>query len=385
MSAVKPPKPWPLDGQGRPKRRVAVPDNRGIYWRTDGLFEVGYRDADGRLRWRGPFETITAARAERGDAKARARAGERESVNPRLKFSQAAERWLDEQVVELRPATRAIYRNAIKNHLLPRWGSRRMDAIDVTDAARLVRELRAQGLSEWTIAGILKAAGRVFKFARRHCRWRGENPLDLLEKGERPKVATTRERRIFEGDELAQTVAALWEPWTTLFRLAAVVGARESELLGLWWEDLELDDLAAATIRFAFQVDRDGVRVALKTDESKARLPLPRSAALMLLEHKARTPAPTTPESFVFATRQGRPLHQRNVLRALYLAQERARDADGRPTFPELFAHDERGHLVVDVDGEYLVRKVGRRELRLPDFHSLRHGAAMDCLDAEEA
>src|SRR3954470_10968199 len=134
MSAVKPPKPWPLDGQGRPKRRVGVPDNRGIYWRADGLFEVGYRDADGRLRWRGPFETITAARAERGDAKTRARAGERESANPRLKFGQAAERWLADQVVELRPATRAIYRNAIKNHLVPRWGSRRMDAIDVTDA-----------------------------------------------------------------------------------------------------------------------------------------------------------------------------------------------------------------------------------------------------------
>ena len=26
-----------------------------------------------------------------------------------------------------------------------------------------------------------------------------------------------------------------------------------------------------------------------------------------------------------------------------------------------------------------------RRDLRLPDFHALRHGAAMDCDDAEEA
>ena len=30
-------------------------------------------------------------------------------------------------------------------------------------------------------------------------------------------------------------------------------------------------------------------------------------------------------------------------------------------------------------------RDVKRRELRLPDFHALRHGAAMDCDDAEEA
>src|SRR3954451_12443416 len=120
MSPLKPPRPWALDGAGAPKRRVAVCGDRGVYWRPDGLFEVGYRDADGRLRWRGPFETITAARAARGDARTRARAGERESANPRLRFGEAADRWLAEQVAELRPATRAIYRNAVRNHLGPR-------------------------------------------------------------------------------------------------------------------------------------------------------------------------------------------------------------------------------------------------------------------------
>jgi integrase len=202
---------------------------------------------------------------------------------------------------------------------------------------------------------------------------------------ERPKVRAAGERRIFEGEELAETLTASSEPWTTLFRLAGVVGGRESELLGLWWEDLDLRDLDAATIRFAFQVDRDGERVPLKTEESKARLPLPRSTALMLLEHKARTPAPTTPRSFVFGTRNGGPLGQRNVLRAIYRAQERARTPDGLPTFPELFEADQLGHLVVREDGDFVPCKVGLRELRLPTFHALRHGAAMDCDDAEEA
>jgi integrase len=342
MSALKPPRPWPRDKNGKPKRRVAVPGNTGVYWRADGTFEVGYRDADGRQRWRGPFDTLTEARAARGDARAWARGGERESANPRLKFGEAADRWLAEQVVELRPTTGAIYGNAIRNHLAPRWGDRRMDAIDVTDAARLVRELRAQGLSEWTIAGILKAAGRVFKFARRHCRWRGENPVGLLEGGERPKVSASPERRIYTGEELVQTLAASTEPWTTVFRLAGVVAGRQSELLGLWWENLD--------------------------------------------EHKARTRAPTGPRLYVFGTRTGRPVNQREVLRALHRAQERARDADGRPTFPELFEHDERGHLVVDDDGGYVLRDVPRKELPpLPDFDALRHTAAMDCDDAEEA
>lgn len=385
MSPVKPPRPWPLDKAGKPKRRVGVPGNRGVYWRSDGLLEVGYQDADGRWRWRGPFQTITAARAARDEAKTKARGGVRESADPRLKFGEAADRWLAEQVSQLRPSTRASYTSYVENHLRPRWGGRRLDAIEVTDAAALVRELRAAGLAEWTISGVCRAANRVFKFARRHCAWRGDNPFQELDKGERPKVSTTPERRIYVGGELAQVLDASTEPWTTLFRLASVVAGRESELLGLWWQDLDLRDLGAATIRFGFQADRDGKRVELKTEESKATLPLPRSAALMLLEHEARTPAPTSPTSYVFGTRTGRPLGQRNVLRALYRAQERARTPDGLPTFPELFEHDERGHLVVDDDGNYVPRDVKRRELRLPDFHALRHGAAMDCDDAEEA
>jgi integrase len=382
---LRPPRPWPLDKNGKPKRRVAVPENRGIYWRADGLLEVGYRDADGRLRWRGPYETITAARAGRGDAKAKARSGERESASPRLKFGEAADRWLAEQVIELRRQTRDAYASHVRHHLRPRWGNRRMDAIDVTDAARLVRELRASGMAESSINRVLRAANRVFKFARRHCGWRGENPLELLERGERPKVSATPERRIYSEDELAQTLAVSWEPWTTIFRLARDVGGRESELLGLWWENLDLRDPARATIRFTHQLDRDGERVELKTEESKATLPLPRASVRMLLEHKARTRAPTTQRSYVFATRDGKPLGQRNLMRVLYTAQERARDTDGRPTFPELFQHDERGHLLVDEHGNPVRRDVKRRELRLPTFHALRHGAAMDCDDAEQA
>jgi hypothetical protein len=133
-----------------------------------------------------------------------------------------------------------------------------MDAIAVDDAAQLVRALRAAGLAESTIQGVLVAAGRIFKFARRRMRFSGDNPIGLLESGERPRLADAPERRIYTAEELAQVLAASWEPWTTLFRLANVEAGRESELLRLWWENLSLSDLDAATIAFTHQVDRRG-------------------------------------------------------------------------------------------------------------------------------
>ena len=370
--------------QATPARRTRV--ERNIYVRGDGkTYEVGYRDSASKQRWKVVAGGITAARRERDaliGAKAR---GEVVRPNPRLRFGEAADKWLAEQVAELRPATRAIYANAVNLHLRPRWGNRRIDHLTVDDAAKLIRELRAYGLAEWTISGIVKAGNRVFRFAQRRLGWHGVSPFTLLESGERPRVSQTPERRVYEDDELVQTLTASTEPWTTLFRLASIVGGRESELLGLWWADLDLTDLSAATIRFTHQVDRQGQRVELKTDEAKAVLPLPRTAALMLLEHRARS-SHTGPRSFVFATKTGRAVSQRNVLRALYQAQERARTPEGTPTFPELFEHDAHGHLIVSEHGEYVLRRVPRRELPpLPDFHALRHGAAMDCDDAEEA
>jgi integrase len=373
----------PSSGEnGRPpSRRVRI--ERNLYERPDGVLELGYRDSTGKQRWQRLGRVgIKQARAER-DALLGARGkGERIVPSPRLRFGQATERWLAEEVAERRPSTHAAHGYAVK-HALKRWQNRRLDAISADDCAQLVRRLRAEGLAGSYIASVLGCADQVFRFARRRLRWQGSSPVADLLSSERPRAGSP-ERRVYVGDELAQTIAATGEPWATLFRLAAVVGGRESELLGLWWENLVLADVDRAAIAFTHQVDRRGVRVPLKTDESKAVLPLPRATALMMLEHKARS-LHTGPRAFVFATRTGRAISQRNLLRALYRAQEQARDGDGRPTFPDLFEHDEHGHLVVDAKGRFVVRQVKRRELDVPDFHAIRHCAAMDCEDVEEA
>jgi|1186.fasta_scaffold22243_3 integrase len=366
-------------------RRKRVPGrlNVGVYERPDGRFEIGFTDANGRQRWRGPFDTITSARVERAKAVGNAADGRPVAADPRLTFGRAADAWL-EYVGGLRPATQDVYGRHLRLHLRPNFGSRRLSAISARDVATYVSRKQAAGLGAWSVKGHLTVLSAVFAYAARHLGFVGMSPVAQLVARERPNVRATGERRVYTPDELVQTLAASAEPWRTLIELADIVGGRESELLGLWWENLDLSDPATATIRFTHQVDRRGVRVPLKTEESMATLPLPRVAAWMLRRHRMRSPY-SGPQAFVFATRTGRAISQRDVLRAIYRAQQRARRPDGTPTFPELFEHDVRGHLVVDERGRFVLRKVKRRELGLPTFHALRHGAAMSCEDAEEA
>ena len=266
----------------------------------------------------------------------------------------------------------ALYLSAVEHHLRQRYGQRRLDGITADELAELVRDMRDDGKSEATIAAVLGALGRIYKFAARRLGFSGVNPITLLLSSERPKVSLATRRPIFTPEQIEQTLIASAEPWRTLFTLAALTGARISELCGLAWAGVQVDDLDDAEITFGFQVDRQGNRRPTKTDGSARTVPIPRELAAVIARHK-RAAADTRPEAFVFATRSGRPLGQRNVARALRTAQERARDEEGRPTFPVLHQIDADGHPVLAPAGS------------VPSMHSFRHTVASRALLAGES
>jgi hypothetical protein len=124
-----------------------------------------------------------------------------------------------------------------------------------------------------------------------------------------------------------------------------------------------LEPAEEAAVRFGFQVDRRGRRQPLKTDASRRTIELPAGLADALASHQLRSPG-RGPDGFVFATRSGRPLLQRNVTRALRAAQRRARDEHGQPSFPGLHRLDGANRPLPPPQGS------------LPSFHSFRHTAA---------
>jgi integrase len=353
-----------MSSQNDTPRRVRV--ERNIYRRPTGVLEIGFKDAAGIQRWRTVDGGIMAARKLRDELLARRGRGEAVAPDSRLRFGKAADLWLAGPVLDLRAATQAGYKSAVEQHLKPRYGNHRLDSITADDLAALVRDMRDQGKSEATIAAALGAASRIYKFAARRLGFTGMNPTTLMLSSERPKVSLAKRRPIFTPEQIEQTLAASTEPYRTLFTVAALTGARVSELLGLTWAEVRLDDLDDAEITFGWQVDRKGNRQPTKTDGSARTVPIPRELALILARHKLAS-RNTRPEAFVFATRSGRPLGQRNVARALRKAQQRATDERGQPTFPMLHQTDANGQPVV------------------PSMHSFRHTVASRALLAGES
>lgn len=351
-------------------RRVRV--ERGIYRRATGVLEIGFKDEIGRQRWRTVDGGILAARRLRDDLTARRTRGESVAPKPKLRLGEAADGWLNEPVLDLRETTQAKYRTIVNEHLRLRFEARRLDAVTADDLARLVRDMRGDGKSEATIAVVLGAVGQIYKFAARRLGWTGTIPTTLMLKSERPKVSLAKRRPIFSGEQLEQTIAAAYEPFRTLFTVAALTGARISELCGLTWADVRIADVEEAEIEFAWQVDRHGVRRPTKTDGSARTVPIPPELAEVMTRHRQGM-GETELDGFVFATGTGRPLQQRNVARALREAQTRAVDGDGRPAYLILHELDDQGQRVPIPRGV------------LPSMHSFRHTVASRALLAGES
>jgi len=359
-----------MSGPDDVPRRVRI--ERNIYRRSTGVLEVGFKDASGIQRWRTVDGGIMAARKLRDELLARRGRGETVAPNSRLRFGEAADAWLAGPVLDLRPTTQAGYRSAVDQNLCPRYGQRRLESITADELAALVRDMRNDGKSEATIAAVLGAAGRIYKFAARRLGFSGVNPTTLMLPSERPKVSLAKRLPIFTPEQIEQTIGAATEPYRTVFTVAALTGARISELCGLTWADIRLDDLDDAEITFGSQVDRHGNRRPTKTDGSARTVPIPRELALVLARHKRLTDDPRL-DAFVFATSSSRPLGQRNVARALRKAQHRATDENGQPTFPVLHQSDAAGNPIPAPAGA------------VPSMHSFRHTVASRALLAGES
>jgi integrase len=276
-------------------------------------------------------------------------------VTTSLRLSSVVERWIVryEALVAAdlrRPRTLEAHRYYLDGHLLPRLGRRRVSAITGDDVYDLVAGMRAAGCSEKTIANALATLHGVLRFARRHG-WVVDDPIAKLEFDERPRPQPRRQR-VLGRDEVVRLLDCTPEQYRALVATALFTGMRISELLGLDWEDVDLD---TGTIHVRAQLSRarrgaPATRVLPKTRAAVRDIPLVPQLAEILRMKRAGASGATV--DWVFASQVGTPLELRNAQRR-GLGRAAARAGLEDSGWPPLRFHDLRhtfaSHVIVDL------------------------------------
>ena len=292
--------------------------HRGLSYRerSDGQ-KTFYGLVDGR-RMKLDAISLRDAVAEYGELRGKVAKGVK--LPPaKVRFADAAEAWYA-TTEHLRPWTRIQYRATLDNELLPRFGKRRLREIQLDHVLAYIRTLSARGLSRSTIESYLLPLSGTFKHAMR-TGLASSNPCLLLDK--RRDIPTdktkstahewsdTEIQNLLKASELIARQPASRYDYTPLIKVAIGTGLRLGELLGLQWQDIELDNTVLLVQR---QYSRTGELAPPKTPKAIRRVPLTPDLAALLRRHRLSSKL-SQDSDFVFASRTGGPLLHRNVQR----------------------------------------------------------------------
>ena len=283
---------------------------------------------------------------------------------------------------ELRARTLESYRTGVEHHFLPTFGSRLVRSISTDDLVEWHRQQRASGASDWSIRARWIAVRGVLGFAARHSMI-PMSPADKLLPRERPGSGEPRQRFLTreEMDALLENDG----PALLVIAVGLFTGMRVSEVLGLWWEDI---DFAEQKVRVRYQLSRKGERVPLKTKAAKRDVVLMDALAKLLRRHRLSERFSTDADFIFQSSAPRKPMTYRALLGLFHAARETAGLDDVtfhalRHTFASILIA--QGH-----DVQFVSRQLGHTKTSttwdtyVHLFEAKRHAQdAREALDAE--
>jgi integrase len=209
-----------------------------------------------------------------------------------VSFGAVIQRYLAEEIPE-RPSTASRYRCWLKNHVEPKWRDCPIEQIKPLLVEDWLKKLNLAPKSKSHLKNLMRV---LFNAAMR---WElipyQHNPMSLV----RVKDGSKRQRepKALSVEEFRKVLDYIPEPFRTMCIVAMCLGLRVSEILGLRWRDIDWDGLSLA-VRQAYVYGKPG---DVKTQASQRWMPLDRSLAEKLREHKAKFPPLVNSQDWVFA------------------------------------------------------------------------------------
>ena len=306
------------------------PNEGSIYQRQDGRWEgavhMGYENGR-RVRKFVIGRTRAEVAAKLGPI-LKARDERRPVPDQRVKLAPFLRQWLDEVAKPtVRYSTYQTYDDIVTRHLIPGLGRVPIAKLTPLDVQTLLNAKLAAGLSAKRVLHIRAVLRRALVTAER---W-GLVSRNVARMVDPPRVPHYEIRPITPDEAHKLLKTSVDDRLHALYATALATGLRQGELLGLLWEDVDLETRRLSVRHALARVQGKLVLLEPKTERSRRTLVLPEIAVSALRGHRTRqrmdrlvAGSRWQETGYVFTALHGLPLDAATVTRAFQAALTRA-------------------------------------------------------------
>ena len=241
--------------------------------------------------------------------------------------------------IKVRPSSHKTYRGYIDNHIKPNIGKIPLNKLSSLDLQKLYKKLlsggrveriesqkQPKGLSAKTVRNINQVISSAMDFAIDQ-KLISTNPTDSCAL---PRLEH-REMKTIPAEQLASFLHEARESGVfEMYYIELATGLRRGELLGLKWEDIDLERGTIQVRRQIARIDGEVVEAPLKTKNSYRSVSIGQAAVEILRDQQRKTSS-----EYVFPSSTGGPISPDSVLHMLHRVLKRA-------GLPQIRFHDMR-------------------------------------------
>jgi integrase len=291
-----------------------------------GFVDAGRDGAGRRRRIKVSGRTKAEARTKLADVRRDLDAG-LPAGDQRLTVGELLEEWLEHLPASVQSDnTRIVHEWAVRRHLVPALGHRRLRELTADDVESLLHSMADRRMSRASLARVLNVLRRALRAAERRGRV-ARNVADLVDV---PAASVRRSRSLSVDQARAVLSAASGDRLEALYVTGLMLGLRPGELLGLPWSAVDFD---SGTVRVTQSLLREGKLLVIgqtKTPHSRRVLMMPAPVVEALRQHELtqqqerRSASIWTETGLVFTTSVGTAIDPSNLRRGFARLTEAA-------------------------------------------------------------